>query len=308
MANVEKKNEGYDWYCSECNHGPMNYELDTGCCMCFYQREDLRIQSMTGRQPVIDHKAKDCGEISTSQHSPPINWDDVDGHAKELESEAEFGNDHGTHERKSTTHQPDNTFKNFQGIDSGSLAMRTLPVKDLLDNTAISEDQDISDVSDDNTSNSGCSTCTGGSNSTGASSTMDTDISFRAWSLAQSIVDTLAGTTDWRALTVSHPADSNGGSSSKRNNSAVIEGSSDQASRAGKRQCTTGNTKKAKPPNGRDQDEEDEDEEKDCTKSRKKNANEQPRLPCVFFTQSLRRPDLPPMCKNSSLENSHRLK
>jgi hypothetical protein len=267
---------------------------------------------MTRRQSVIDHKAKDYGEMSTSQHSPPINWDDVDEHAKKSESEAEFGKGHGTHERKSTPHQPDNTSKSSQGIHSGSLAMRTLPVKDLLDNTTISEDQDISDVSDDNTSNSGCSTCTGGSNSTGASSTTDTDISFRAWSLAQSIVDTLAGTTDWRALTVSHPANSNGGSSSKRNNSAVIEGSSDQASRAGKRQFTTGNTKKAKPPNGRDQDEEDEeedeDEEKDGTKSRKKNANEQPRLPCVFFIQSRRRPDLPPMCKSSSLENSHRLK
>jgi hypothetical protein len=299
----------------------MNHKLDTACYICFHQRvaaqkvfqeKDLRIPTRTRSQPLINHKTKDYGKMRPSQNFPQIICEDVDELAtepkSECESDDEFEECNDSHERNSTTHQPNNTFKTFQGLGSRSLAMPASTVKDLLDNSAISEDQDTSDVSDDDTSNSDCSTCTWSSNSTGASSTMDTDISSRAWSLAQSMVDALAGTTDWRSQVVTRPANPNGGSSSKRNNSAVTEGSSDQASRPCKRQRTARNTKKAWPPNDRNQDDEDEGEKEDGTTSINKDANDQPRLPCIFYIQSLRRPDLPFICKNRGLENARRLK
>jgi hypothetical protein len=179
--------------------------------------------------------------------------------------------------------------------------------RDMLDDSATSEDRNSSDYSDDDTSHSDCSTCTWSSNGTSGSSTMDTEISSIAWSLAKDVVDVLAGTTDWRMSVVTRPGNPNGGSSSKRNESAVTGGSPGQTSRAGKRQRTAGNTKKAQPANDRDQDDDEEEEEMDIT-AYVKDANDQLGLPCVFFIQSLRRPDLPPICQSNNLRGIHRLK
>jgi hypothetical protein len=298
----------------------MLVEVNPACCVCSHKLDSAqKVFHGESERRALYHRAKDYDKTFTGPILPQIIYDYTDDIA---DSGSECEDDYKVQSKEEYhTHHP-NAFPPRKGIwkDHTSIAISRLAGNkrtllgdsiqhDLLDDSAISDDQNSSDHSDDDTSNSDCSTCTWSSNSTGASSTMDTDISSRAWSLAQRMVDALAGTIDWRAPSVTRPANPRGGSSSKRNNSAVTEGSSDQASREGKRQRTAGNTKKAQPLNDRDPDEEEEEEEDDDgSTSIQKNANAQPRLPCIFFIQSLRRPDLPPICTNCSLKHAHRLK
>jgi hypothetical protein len=317
----------------------MTVEVNPACCICsnklestqgILHDEELRTRNVgrrarTVRRRAQDNKAKYNDEMLAGYFRTQIIYDNMDDLKSDSDSEPESEEDIKMEPKESFTHQLDTileTSPQGQGMWNNDTlnAVPALAVnrptlvpnsdeRGVLDDNAISEDRNNNDYSDDDTSNSDCSTCTWSSNSTGASSTMEMEISSRTWALAQEVVDVLAGTTDWRTPVATRPANSNGDSSSKRNNSAVTEGSSDQTSRAGKRKRTAGDTRKAQPPNNQDKDdEEEEEEEEDITAYIKKDANDQPGLPCIFDIQSLRRPDLPPICQSSSLRGIHRLK
>jgi hypothetical protein len=312
MATALKPMPGDCWFCSECKYGPMLVVINPACCICSHELDSAQH---------IEHDEVLRASTTGSQDRPMIPRARRTVRRQFRDHKARYSDETASYFR---THQLDNTLETIlqqkeTWNNCTSIAIPALTAKQptLLHNSVqrnrsndseSSEDRNSSDYSDDDTSNSNCSTCTCSPNSTIASSTMDTETSSRAWTLAQDVVDVLAGTTDWRMPVATRPANPNGASSSKRNNSTVTGGSSDQTSRAGKRQRTAGDTRKAQPPNNQDQDDEEEEEEEDITAYIKKDANDQPGLPCIFFIQSLRRPDLPPICHSSCLRGIHRLK